>query len=121
MAYPIELRQRVVEKEAKGLAQAKIAEELSVSVGWVNKILRCYAAYGEFFPPRKKTGPRPKLTEKDREALVKWITEDPDQTLDTLTQRMAAYIGETISLASISKTLKAMGYSRKKNGFAKRT
>ncbi len=44
MVYPKELRQRVIEKDAEGLTQTEIAEELSVSQSWVNKILKMYYA-----------------------------------------------------------------------------
>ena len=49
MAYPRELRQRVLDKDEDGLTQLEIAEELSVSQSWVNKILKIYALYGELF------------------------------------------------------------------------
>lgn len=40
MTYPRELRERVIAKDAEGDTQPEIAEEVSVSLGWVNKILQ---------------------------------------------------------------------------------
>jgi Transposase and inactivated derivatives len=119
MTYPLELRQRVMEKETDGLSQSEIAEELSVSAGWVNKVLRCYATHGTLFPPRKKTGPRPKLSEQDREVLRKLVSDDSDQTLAQLAERMTALMGKTVNSVNIFTALKAMGYSHKKNDCAK--
>ena len=102
MTYPLELRQRVMEKETDGLSQSEIAEELSVSAGWVNKVLRCYATHGTLFPPRKKTGPRPKLSEQDREVLRKLVSDDSDQTLAQLA-KPDAHIGMLKALAELGQ------------------
>ena len=116
MAYPKELRQRVIEKDAEGLTQTEIAEELSVSQSWVSKILKIYVQYGEFFPPRAKSGPRPKLGEHERQLLVAWLDENHSQTLSQLAHRMTAETGKKINLVNIFTALKSIGYSHKKNG-----
>ncbi len=56
MTYPKELRERVLSKHQSGLgrnAGNAIARELSVSTGWVSKVLHCYEVYGELMPPEK--------------------------------------------------------------------
>ncbi len=80
MTYPSELRQRVIEKDEEGLTRQEIAEELSVSQSWVNKILEIYALYGALFPPRKKTGPQPKLGEPEKRLLKAWLEENYNLT-----------------------------------------
>lgn len=121
MAYPIELRRRVIEKEAEGLTQGEIAEELSVSRGWVNKISQCYSLHGELFPPRKKMGRPAKLSEADRRLLREWVDENPNLTLAQFARKMTDHLGVEVNHANIFDALKAMGYSHKKNDRAKRT
>ena len=81
MLYPSELRQRVIDKHAQGDAQAEIAETLEVNMGWVNKIIRCFAAHGLLFPPQKKTGPKPKLGKHHRALIQEWLSKQPELTL----------------------------------------
>jgi len=116
MAYPRELRQRVIDKNEDGLTQTEIAEELSVSQSWVNKILRIYAQYGELFPPREKPGPKPKLGENERRLLAAWLAENHDLTLARLADRMTEETGKTVNSVNVFTALRAMGYSHKKNG-----
>lgn len=120
MTYPLELRQRVLAKDEEGLSQGEIAEELAVSKSWVNKVLQCYANYGELFPPRKKMGRPSKFTEQDRELLCTWVRENPNLTLAQFAERMTAHLGVDITQWNIFTNLKAMGYSHKKNSCAKR-
>lgn len=120
MAYPKELRERVLAKDEEGLSQGEIAEELAVSKSWVNKVLQCYATYGELFPPRKKMGRPSKFTEQDRELLCTWVSENPNLTLAQFAAKMTAHLGVDITQWNIFTNLKAMGYSHKKNYCAKR-
>lgn len=115
MSYPKELRQRVIEKDEGGLTQDEIAEELSVSQSWVNKILKTYALYGELFPPRKKTGPEPKLGESEKQLLKTWLEENHNLTLSRLADRMTTEIGKKVNSVNVFTALKAMRYSHKKN------
>lgn len=115
MTYPRELRERVIAKDAEGNTQPEIAEELSVSLGWVNKILQCYAQHGDVFPPRKKPGRQPKLSEQDRKFLLELVNESPDLTLAQFAEKMSAHLGVTVNQVNVFDALKAMGYSHKKN------
>jgi transposase len=115
MAYPIELRQRVIEKDDEGLTQSEIADDLSVSLGWVNKVLQCYRKFGVLMLPGKKPGPKPKLDEKARELLLGWVDHDPDLTLHGLAEKMSGHIGKKVNAVNIFSALKAKGYSHKKN------
>ena len=114
MPYPRELRQRVIDKHAQGDAQAEIAETLEVSVGWVNKIIQCFAAHGRLFPPRKKTGPKPKLGEHHRALIQEWLSGQPELTLAQLAEKMEDRIGVPVNQTNIHDALKAMGYTHKK-------
>jgi transposase len=120
MPYPKELRERVISKDADGDTQAEIAEELAVSVGWVNKVLRCYATHGVLFPPRGKTGRPRKFTEEARTFLRELANGNPDLTLAAFAERMSEHLGIPVSYANIFDEFKFMGYSHKKNGNPKR-
>ena len=121
MTYPKELRERVIAKDAEGATQPEIAEELAVSLGWVNKILQCYAQFGVLFPPRKKMGRPPKLSEKDKRFLQDLVKEQPDLTLEQYAGKMTERLGISVSIGNIFNALQAMKYSLKKNGRSKRT
>ena len=115
MAYPSELRQRVIDKDEDGLTQLEIAEELSVSQSWVNKILKIYSLYGELFPPREKPGPQPKLGEHEKQLLKAWLEENHNLTLLQLADRLTSETGKNVNSVNVFTALKAMGYSHKKN------
>jgi len=121
MAYPIELRQRVVDKSAQGVTQPQIAEALAVSLGWVNKILQCHAIHGTLVPPRKKPGRAPKLQEEHHILLREWIARDPSLTLAQLAQAMEDHMGVAVNPTNVFHALKAMGFSYKKNSHTRRT
>ena len=114
MPYPRELRQRVIDKYSKGDAQTEIAETLEVSTGWVNKIIQCFATHGQLFPPRKKTGPIPKLGEPHRVLIREWLAVQPELTLAQLAGKMEEHIGFPVNKTNIHDALKDMGYTRKK-------
>jgi len=117
MPYPRELRQRVVDQSAEGNTQAEIAESLCVSVGWVNKVLQCFAVHGQLFLPRtKKPGRVSKLGEKQYALLRKWLTERPELTLGQLAEKMEENLGVPVNHTNIHDALRVMGYTHKKNG-----
>lgn len=118
MTYPKELRERVIARDAAGDNQTEIAEELAVSVGWVNKVLQCYATHGKLFPPRKKSGRPPKFSEEDREFLRELVAANPNLTLAQFAERMSEHLGLSVSHANIFDAFKVMGYSHKKNGYS---
>ena len=116
MAYPLELRKLVLQKDAEGLTQMEIAEELSVSQSWVHKVLRCYASYGELIPPRKKPGRHAKINAYGRELLRSWVMENPHLTLSQLAERMTLQIGIPVNSVNVFVALKAMGRPKKGAG-----
>jgi transposase len=116
MAYPKELRERVIARDATGDSQTEIAEELAVSIGWINKVVQCYATFGELFPPRKKSGRPPKFSEEDREFLRGLVAENPNLTLVQFAAKISEHPGFPVSHANIFDAFKAMGYSHKKTG-----
>jgi Transposase and inactivated derivatives len=115
MTYPKELRERVIVKNAAGDTQPEIAEELAVSLGWVNKVLQCYATYGELFPPRKKMGRPRKFSEHALDFLRQLVDAEPDLTLGQFAERMSEHLGIAVNQVNIFDALKALGYSHKKN------
>ena len=120
MAYPLELRKRVLAKKAQGATQTKIAADLAVSLGWVNKVLQCHAAHGALIPPRRKPGRAPKLKPQHLTLLREWLTEHPELTLAQLAEKMAEQIHGPVNTSNIFQALKTLGYTYKKNDRTRR-
>ncbi|MGL6197114.1 MAG: hypothetical protein ACRC2T_20070 [Thermoguttaceae bacterium] len=107
-AFPIELRQRVMddyednknrEKKHK-LTIEKLAVKWKVSADWIKKIRKQFKKTGSLEPITPKTGPKPKL-EPHRELLNKIVTKKPDATLEEIQKLLPI----NVSLPTIASEL----------------
>lgn len=110
-AYSMDLRVRVLADRDAGLSVSRVAEKYSVSTAWVRRLTQRRRESGEIGPRIGKTGPKPKLAGK-QEKLQDLVSAQPDATLAELREKL----GTAVSVATVWRSLKALGMTFKKNG-----
>ncbi len=110
-ALSIDLRERVLADFDAGMGNEAVARKYRVSSRWVYKIRRQREETGDIAPRRGKTGPKPKLVEHT-DRLLELVQANPDATLKELRQQL----GVAVSIVTIWRTLKALGFTFKKGG-----
>jgi len=81
--YSLDLRERVVNDRDAGLSSKTVAEKYSVSVSWVNGLLRHRRVTGSIAPKKYKPGPKIKLAPYEKE-VRQLVADHPDATLEEL-------------------------------------
>ena len=114
-AYPMELRERVVDR-AEG-TWAATAAGFRVSVGFVGNLLRQRRETGSVEPRRGWTGSPPALDGRAIGRLKGAVESRPVATLDELRRRARLSCGRT----TVFRHLSRLGYSRKRVAPGSRT
>lgn len=110
--YSMDLRERVIEAHERGdSTQAELAERFSVSVSWVEKLVRQWRETGTFAPKPHGGGRRAKVSGKALERLKACVEETPDATLEEL-RRKCRISG---SIMCVFRALQRLGITRKKS------
>jgi transposase len=102
--YSLDLRERVIKFIKRGNSQVLAAQVFSLNLSTVNKWYMRYRKEGNFLP-RKRPGAKSKV---NQEALVAYITMNPDVTLKDLSTEFK------VSLWGIYYWLRKLGFSYKK-------
>lgn len=110
MAYPPELRDRVLASYDAGLSTHQIAANLMVSKSWCRRVKQL-----RDLPRPKIGGGRPKLDSHGRAELGRFVDEKPDATLEELRSRILRELGIRISIGALWNTLKRMKLTLKKS------
>jgi transposase len=114
-AISLDLRQRILKALSQGQSQREVAARFEVSEASVKRYKRLHLETGAL-----DTRPRPgnraarKLTDELRQIVIAWIDEQPDLILPAVAQRLLEQYGVSITASQLSRTLIALGYSRKK-------
>jgi transposase len=109
--YSQDLRQRIVDTVQRGEGTIRqVAERFLVSVAFVTRLLQLHRSSGSVEPRPHGGGNPAVLTPEDLERLREFIRKQPDATL----QECATHLGNSCSLATISRALGKLGLSRKK-------
>ena len=111
----MDLRERVVAAwEAGEGTQDEVAERFGVGVASVVRWVALKRATGSL-EPRPKAGRPPTLSDEERELFAKLCNEQVDATQAELAEALAAAGGPVVSTSTISRELKRLGWTRKKN------
>ena len=81
--YSLDLRERVVNDRDAGLSSKTVAKKYSVSVSWVNSLLRHRRATGSITPKEYKPGAKLKLAPFENE-IRQLVADHHDATLEEL-------------------------------------
>ena len=109
--YSIDVRQRIVAAvESAEHSLRALAELFSVDLSTVVRLLQRFRITGSVQPKPHAGGPRPKLDAQATARLLEAVRQQPDATLVELRDRL----GVDCSIATIFRTLKRNGITRKK-------
>ena len=115
-AYPIELRQRVLQAVDTGLGtRDEIAIIFRVSTFWIRKLLRQRSQTGDIAPLPPNSGRKPAFRGSDLERLDDFITENPDSTLEEIKEYFSGKVD--CSIVAVHNALKRLGWRYKKNRY----
>jgi len=117
-AYSEDLRQKIVEAVHRGTPKSEVARLLGVSLSSVKRYARL-AREGEPLAPRKAPGKRPKIGERARRLLEADLEERPAGTLEERRRFLERVAGVRVSESTVSRMLKRLGWTRKKDRWAR--
>ena len=109
-SYSMDLRKRILLDVDEGLGTQAIAEKYRVSNRFIQNLKRRRAETGEIAARPRGGGRRPKLADH-LERLQQLAEEHPDATLNELREKL----GVEVSITTIWKTLKRLGFTFKKS------
>jgi transposase len=113
-AYSVDLRQKIVEALSTGTPKAQVARAFGVGLSTVKR----YAGKvqrGEGLTPRKSPGKRRKVDGTAQRLLERDLEQRPTATLAQRRELLAGVAGVEVSDSTVSRTLRHMGFSRKKD------
>ena len=111
MAIPMAVRRAVAaDHEACGSSE-EVAARFGVSEAWVRRLVQRQRETGSLEPRPIQLPDNTKLKPKDLEQLTKLIADQPDMTL----QELAAALTTKVSLATVHRATRKLGYSFKKS------
>jgi len=115
-AYPIELRERVLDVVDKGIGtRNEIASMFQVSTFWIRKLLRQRRDDGDVTPKLQNQGRKPAFQGKIIKELNEFIKAHPDATLEETKEYFSGKVD--CSIVTIHNTLKSLDWLYKKNRY----
>ena len=113
--YSLDLRRRVVAAvDAGDGTQEQIAARFSVSLGWVEKLLRQRRRTGHIEPIGHRGGAPRRLDDQAVEAVRATVTAQPDIALEELRLRLRRQARVRVSVSTLWRWVEALGLPRKK-------
>ncbi len=113
-AYSEDLRERIVEAVERGTGKSEVARTFDVSLSSVKRYVGM-AHEGRPLTPKKPPGLRPKIDEQGKRLLEADLQERPAATLPQRREFLRRVAGVRVSDSTVSRMLKRMGWSRKKD------
>lgn len=117
--YPVDLRQRVVEAHHDGEGSfTELAERFKIGEATVNRWVSQERRTGSLDPQRP--GGNAPIVGADGEALLSLILQDvPDSTGPELVEAYEESFGIRLHTSTIYRTLRRMGFTRKRGSFVR--
>jgi transposase len=112
--YSEDLRKKIVGALRRGTTKSEAARSFGVSRSSVKRYAKL-ADEGRPLAPKKRSGSRPKIDESARRLLEADVEERPSATLSERREYLRRACGVSVSESTISRMLKRLGFSRKKD------
>jgi transposase len=113
-AYSEDLRRKIVQALLqRRMNKSEAARAFSVSLSSVKRYAKA-AAEGRSLSPGKAPGKRPLLDEKARRLLEADVQQRPFSKLSDRREYLQKVAGLSVSESTLSRTLRQMGFGRKK-------
>jgi transposase len=114
-AYPVELRERVVEAVDQQYGTvAEIAQIFGVTERYVYKLLKQRQERGALAPLPHGGGAHPKLSEEKKGKVSALVAQGPDATLAELRGEIKKKLRVEVSMGTVWNLLDSLGLTRKK-------
>ena len=119
-AYSVDLRRKIVESVSTGTPKVGVARTFGVGLSTVKRYAG-RAERGESLAPRKPPGKGRKVDQTAQKLLERDLEERPTATLPQRRELLARVAGVEVSDSTISRALRRMGFSRKKDRWERRS
>ena len=119
-AYSMDLRRKIVEAVSTGTPKARVARTFGVGLSTVKRYAS-RAERGQELAPRKPPGKGRKVDGIAERLLERDLNERPTATLPERRELLARVAGVEVSDSTVSRTLRHMGFSRKKDRWERRS
>ena len=117
-AYSEDLRKKIVEAVERGMPKIEASRAFGVGVSSVKRYVATYRE-GRSLTPKKRPGSEPKLDDGARKVLEANLEERPEATLPKRREFLRQVCGVSVSDSTVSRTLRRMGWTRKKERWAR--
>lgn len=119
-AYSPDLRERIVGLVESGKSKAETARLLCVSLNTVKRMVKLKTTTGGL-ATLPKSGRKVKLSQEEKEALLRQIELNPDATLAWHCQHWVQNHPTSVSPATLCRLIATAGLTRKKKSNSDRT
>jgi transposase len=116
-AYSLDLSKKIVEAKERGTPTAEVAKTFGVGASSVKRYA-AVARQGRSLAPKKRPASKPKLDAAARKLLEADLRERPAATLPQRREFLRRAVGVELSDSTLSRMLKRLGWSRKKDRWA---
>ena len=115
-AYPVELRERVVDAvDHQHGTVSEIAELFGITERYVYKLLKQRRERGDLAPLPHGGGARPKMSEEKKLKVVDLVANAPDATLAAWRLEIKQRLRVAVSMGTVWNLLDSRGLTRKKS------
>lgn len=115
-AYSLDLRQKVIDAyNRKEGSQRQLAKRFSVSLSFVQDLLKRYRDDGTIAPKAHGGGATAKLNEEQVALVERLVEEDNDAILVELCERLEQQSGVRVSRATMGRLVQRQRLTRKKS------
>ena len=119
-AYSEDLREKIVEALGRGATKSEAARSFGVSRSSVKRYAKL-AEEGRPLSPKRRPGLKPKLGDTAQRLLEGDLEERPTATLEQRREFLRRAAGVSVSESTVSRVLKRLGWSRKKDRWERRS
>jgi transposase len=113
-AYSEDLRKKITDAVEQGMKKSEVARTFGVGLSTVKRYVAMLKESGSLVP-KKRPGKRPKIDQCARRLLETDLKQRPASSLSQRRKFLARVVGVRVSEPTISRLLKRLGWSRKKD------
>ena len=119
-AYSEDLPKKIVEAKERGMPIVEVARTFDIGLSSVKRYAKT-AREGGSLRPKRSSGRPPKADERARRLLEADLQERPAATLPERCEYLRGVAGLRVSESTVSRLLRHMGWSRKKDRWERRS